>query len=162
MEITCPAGLFFCEACLMNKVLDEQSPDSRYCQGCYEVLVKEAETLTDKGFTNRPWWWPVMPEGEQGFEPHPLPDASASMDIIKEKVEEVSNHLPAIMSTPKTDAKLAESKRGPKAKELPENLIRRWAGKGMSPQAIAKRLADKHQVFVSYKTIKRRLQGVLL
>lgn len=161
MKITCPTGYFYCEACLTNKLLDEQSPDERYCHGCCEFLVGEANRLIDSG-SKVGLWRPEVPEGEQGLTPQPSPDALASMDIIKEKAVEVSNHLPVIMSTPKTDTELVESKRGPKVKELPEDLIRRWAGKGMSPQAISRRLADEHQIFVSYKTIKRRLQGVLV
>lgn len=39
------AGSFFCSACLVGKPAVEQSPDSRYCQGCYEFLLKEAEML---------------------------------------------------------------------------------------------------------------------
>ena len=37
--------LFFCHACLEDKDGEELSPDSRYCQGCYNFLLKEAEVL---------------------------------------------------------------------------------------------------------------------
>ena len=39
-------GEFYCKACLMDKTEAEMSPDDRYCQGCYEFLLKEAEILS--------------------------------------------------------------------------------------------------------------------
>jgi len=40
------AGGFFCQACCVARPVDDQSRDPRYCQGCYEVLKREAEQLT--------------------------------------------------------------------------------------------------------------------
>jgi hypothetical protein len=34
---------FFCQACLVGKPLDDSSPDPRYCQECYDFLLREAE-----------------------------------------------------------------------------------------------------------------------
>ena len=34
---------FWCEACVVARTLVEQSPDPRYCQGCFDVLKVEAE-----------------------------------------------------------------------------------------------------------------------
>lgn len=42
------AGGFFCEACLVCKPVSEQSPDGRYCKGCFEVLKEEAEMLSSR------------------------------------------------------------------------------------------------------------------
>ena len=50
------AGGFWCHACLVGKLASEQSPDPRYCQGCYEFLLKEAELL---GRVKKPSWAPV-------------------------------------------------------------------------------------------------------
>lgn len=36
---------FFCKACLVGKLASEQSPDPRYCQGCYEFLSAEVKLL---------------------------------------------------------------------------------------------------------------------
>ena len=48
-------GGFFCEACVVGKPVVEQSPDPRYCQGCYDFLKAEAEMLPA---TKRPAWRP--------------------------------------------------------------------------------------------------------
>lgn len=49
------AGGFFCDACAVVKPAGELSPDPRYCQGCYEFLLKEVELLPA---SKRPKWIP--------------------------------------------------------------------------------------------------------
>jgi len=44
---------FFCQACLVDRPASEQSPDERYCQGCYEFLCVEAFRISE-----RPKWAP--------------------------------------------------------------------------------------------------------
>ena len=46
-------GGFFCEACLIGKPMDDISLDPRYCQNCYELLLKEADLLPR---AKRPRW----------------------------------------------------------------------------------------------------------
>jgi hypothetical protein len=58
-EVIIASG-FFCEACLVGKPVGEQSPDSRYCKGCYEFLVKEAEMIKAGGQRIGDWK-PVTP-----------------------------------------------------------------------------------------------------
>ena len=48
------AGGFFCEACLVGRPLDDQSPDPRYCLGCFDFLLKEVETDSRQG--KRTWY----------------------------------------------------------------------------------------------------------
>ena len=48
---------FFCLACLIAMPVNEQSPDSRYCQGCYQFLRAEAELLPVKH--KKPGWAPL-------------------------------------------------------------------------------------------------------
>lgn len=50
-------GGIICQACLMGKPLDDVSTDPRYCLGCYEFLVNEAELLHPRA--SRPEWLPV-------------------------------------------------------------------------------------------------------
>ena len=44
------AGGFFCEACLVGKPADEQSPDPCYCQGCYDLLNAEKKAELPKDY----------------------------------------------------------------------------------------------------------------
>ena len=52
---------FYCHACLMDKPANEQSPDPRYCQGCFDFLTKEAELLPGG---KRPSWKPKIDAGK--------------------------------------------------------------------------------------------------
>ena len=46
LEVINASG-FFCHACVVGKPAEEQSPDPRYCFGCYELLLKEAGLKPD-------------------------------------------------------------------------------------------------------------------
>lgn len=52
-------NFFFCHGCLQGQPFSEQSPDFRYCRGCYEFLLKEAGNLSAG---KRPGWIPKAPE----------------------------------------------------------------------------------------------------
>jgi len=54
-ELIAAGTHFWCETCLIAKPLGEQSPDSRYCQGCHDFLLREAETLDP---SRKPSWIP--------------------------------------------------------------------------------------------------------
>ena len=54
------AGSFFCEACLVDKLVGQRSPDPRYCQNCYDFLTEEAKLLSG---TRRPKWVPKPKKG---------------------------------------------------------------------------------------------------
>jgi hypothetical protein len=95
----------------------------------------------------------------------------AKIDVSKPPV--VVDYPPRIMSTlegKKTEVDIIQprmpkgtlGKRGPKFTDLPEDLIRQWASEGMGSKAIAARLEKEYRLKVSYKTIQRRLQGVLV
>jgi hypothetical protein len=143
------AGGFWCEACLVSHPATEQSPDPRYCLGCYDFLLKEAEMLPAK--SGRPEWIPKARE-------------------ISKEVAGVAGHTPQIMSTvaskkievdiikPSVAAR-AVLKRGPKHKALPQELVKQWAGDGMGSKAIASKLNNELGINISYKTIQRALSG---
>lgn len=152
-------GGFFCGACLMGKPLDDISPDPRYCQGCYEFLNQEA-TILPQG--RRPKWVPRI-------SPRTPPEGLIKGDIIKEKQRPIPNHTVLNMATvkgkknevaiiqpppmPKSD------KRGPKPKDLPVELITRWAGEGMGSKRIAAKLKADCGIKVGFRTVARRLSG---
>lgn len=60
------AGGFFCKACCVGKPTTEQSPDPRYCQGCYDYLLKEAEYLSAG---KKPGWVPRQDAASRQPEP---------------------------------------------------------------------------------------------
>ena len=143
------AGGFFCYACLVGKLTVEQSPDPRYCQGCYEFLLKEAEMLSPN---KRPKWIPKHPK----ISPEktiPVPqDGVLNMHTLKDKKSEVCIIQSAL-------PKVTHGKRGPKHRALPVELITQWASEGMGSKAIATRLKSELAIIVHYSTIQRLLSG---
>ena len=144
------AGGFFCQACVIGKPASEQSPDPRYCLSCFDVLTNEASLLPSN---KRPKWVPKAKNTpEKSIQV--VDDVVLNMSPIngeKNKVDIIQSRV----------AKVTRSKRGPKFTELPDDLIRQWASEGMGSKAISTRLkAEGYDV--SYKTIQRRLQGVLV
>ena len=146
-------GGFWCNACLVGKPASELSPDPRYCQFCYEFLLDEAKLLTGK-----PAWVPRQkPEPKKG-------------DKEKVKVAGVGLLNMSILKSEKTSMDIIQpvtpkgtrGKRGPKQRALPVEMIRQWADDGMGSNSIATRLKTEKNILVSYKTIQRLLQRVLV
>jgi hypothetical protein len=54
-ELIAAGTHFWCDACMIARPLDAQSPDPRYCQGCHDFLLKEAEISHP---SRRPSWYP--------------------------------------------------------------------------------------------------------
>ena len=134
---------FFCHACLDDKPATEASPDPRYCQWCYDFLLKEAEILGPgkcskwvPRATQTPVVEPVQPASGAGHNNTGTPIGSGIMSTVK-----------------------ANNKRGPKHKALPVELIVQWAGQGMGSKTIASKLNSELGINVSYKTIQRTLAG---
>lgn len=149
-------GSFFCEACLVGKSIIEQSPDSRYCRGCHGFLLKEAEILPDN---KHPKWVPKAQSKKDsiGKIGHQKPiqvsgDMVLNMSTLNGKKSEV-DIIPPLVAT------RTVLRRGPKHRQLPEDLIRQLAGEGMGSKAIATRLKIEYGRKISYKTIQRVLSG---
>lgn len=143
------AGGFFCNACLTGKPTSGRSPDLHYCQGCYDVLLKEVNMLIASDKRHRPSWIPTKPSSK-----------ASQGEKVSADIQRVGS---AIMSTlnegksdPSTVRKVTYNKRGPKLTELPDDLIRELAGQGLGSKAITTKLA-KQGYSVSYKTVQRRL-----
>ena len=51
-------GYFWCYTHLQDLPLEKQSIDKRYCQQCYEILVKEADDMKATGNRRKAWWVP--------------------------------------------------------------------------------------------------------
>ena len=141
-------GGFWCHACLVSHPATEQSPDPRYCQGCYDFLLKEAELLTG---TKRPKWIPKPQKAEE--KQYPVPGVG---DGIMSTLESQNFEVDIIRSPVATRTL---GKRGPKHKPLPEDVIRRLSVEGMGSKAIAAKLKTELGIDISYKTIQRLLSG---
>ena len=137
------AGGLFCKACLSGRT--DHSADPRYCQRCYDFLTEEGKLLR----VTRP-----------GANPNWLPKAAKSPE--KESIQGVPcghNYLPTISMAPGKSSIMSTSKRGPKHKVLPEDLIVKLADQGMNSKGIAQRLNAQGIAKVSYKTVERILKG---
>jgi hypothetical protein len=150
-KATIGAGGFWCSACLSGKPSSEQSPDPRYCKGCFQVLSEEARLLSGG---KRPAWLPKPQTPEKAVESqYPIPQQGyRNMSTVNAEKSTVD-----IINPP--EPKVTHGKRGPKHRELPEDLIRQWASDSMGSKAIAVRLRSEHGIEVSYKTIQRILSG---
>ncbi len=148
-------GGFFCCACVVGKPAEEQSPDPRYCRDCYELLLKEAKLLPVK---KRPGWIPKphqTPQKHQGRDKklYPIPRGVVlNMSTLESEKTEVDIIQPP---TPFRTVMRTDSKRGPKHKQLPQELIIRWANEDMGSKAIATKLKTDYGIKISYKTIQR-------
>jgi len=71
------AGGFWCDACLVTKPATEQSPDCRYCQGCFGLLLKEAVLLRPQ--QRRPEWLPRRPVTPPKARQMPQSDAGVAI-----------------------------------------------------------------------------------
>jgi len=150
------SGSFFCHACVVDKPVSEQSPDSRYCQGCYDFLLKEAEILSPG---KHPKWVPRAQSKKDSTGKNSgqkviqvSQDVVLNMSTLNGKKSEVDIIQPPV-------AKVTRGKRGPKHKALPQELIVQWAGAGMGSKAITSKLKSELGIKVSYKTIQRLLSG---
>ncbi len=148
------SDLFFCYACLEDKNEQELSPDPRYCCGCYDFLLKEAEMIPSNKY---PAWIPKSQQSPVEAKNKPRSQYQVSrvgggiMSTLGSEKSVVDIIRPAVASR-------ASGKRGPKHRQLPEDLIWRLAGEGMGSKAIATRLKEQG-IKVSYRTIQRVLSG---
>jgi hypothetical protein len=138
-------GGFWCHACLVSHPAIEQSPDPRYCQGCYQFLLAEAELDKSRRGCE---WKPVRPQKSNAQIPQVVRRIMSTVAGEKSEVDVI---------TPSGAVKRMR-RRGPKPKDLPEKLITQWASKGMGSKSITARLKDEG-IEVSYKTIQRVLSG---
>jgi len=141
------AGGFFCHACLVGRPEEEQSPDERYCQRCYEFLLREAEMLP---LAKRPAWIPKI--GPKKLE-KPIPVSPATVSIMS-PINEAK--IKGDIITPTEDVGV-RVKRGRKCRVLPLEVIGQWAEQDMGSKAIATRLREQYGITVSYRTVQRLL-----
>lgn len=175
VEHTQSSVTFFCHGCLIDKSVIEMSPDPRYCLECYGFLLKEAEILSPG---KRPAWIPKAQAKEMLNYGHNNPrnptincsETSSAGKNSKQKLIQASQDVILNMSTSEPTKntvdiikpsvnKVTYGKRGPKRRQLPEDLIRKLAVEGVGSKAITARLRLEYGIHISYKTIQRVLSG---
>jgi len=130
---------FWCETCLIAKPLAEQSPDPRYCRGCYDFLSKEAELEGRRAGDWRPQ------KGKRAAEPSTGSALMADKGVFSAHAGcDTVAHERLVGGNGVTDPLTGR--------------IKELAALGLSCRAIEKELL-KDNVTVSYRTIARRLKG---
>ena len=141
---------FFCHACLGHKPFDDRSPDERYCQSCHDFLLEEASLLS---VSKRPAW---IPRSRKIDDKKTIPVPQDTV-LIMHTIN--AGEIPSVHNSPAARPITPSSKRGPKHRDLPEDLIRQWANDGMGAKSIASRLKREQVVVVHYSTVQRILAG---
>jgi len=131
---------FYCHACLEDKPASEQSPDSRYCQGCCEFLLNEAKMLTGG---KRPSWIPKVDREAPPSAPEPL----------SERVEQARD-------CNKISIGVSDRVRGRKPIDIPMEFINTLEKEGvMSCRRISERLKTEYGIECSFMTVARVIKG---
>ena len=142
-------GYFWCYTHLQDLPLEKQSIDKRYCQQCYEILVKALADLKEAGDRHKHWWAVqdrrhgndrIVPV--QGQPTHNLSTSNGQHSTV-DKLD------PSVPIRPIVHP-------GPKNMALPLDRIAKLAVEGMGSKLIARQL-NAEGVSVSYKTIQRLL-----
>jgi len=142
------SGGFLCQACLVGKSQTDISSDKRYCQGCYDFLVDEAEMLPTK---KRPAWIPKH---------NAIQSQKVAPKSIPHPPLQVLNMSTLNDETPKVDKIIPRGRPGSYKKfPLPNDIIRQLNRDGIGSKAIATHLKGELGIDVSYKTIQRVLSG---
>ncbi|MFC2122092.1 hypothetical protein ACFLRP_00195 [Bacteroidota bacterium] len=131
----------YCHACLDGKPVIEQSPDPRYCQGCYEFLLDEAKLVTRWKIPD----WVPKTSSEQLAKP--------VQRVLERDKSGENGDIPTLKLSTLSGRPMSYKKRA-----LPEDLIERLNKHGLGSKAIATKLKARG-IVVSYKTIQRLLNG---
>jgi hypothetical protein len=140
LDLKAPNTDFFCQACLEDRPLTEQSQDARYCNSCYEFLKAEAAQLPPG---RHPAW---LPKGVT------TPQApSTALPVVRQNPQP-QKHTPAV----ERGVLSTSNAKGRPHLDLPEDKIRELAATGLGPKGIAAILCD-WGIMVSSRTVKRML-----
>jgi predicted nucleic acid-binding Zn ribbon protein len=90
-------GYFFCFTHLEDRPTSEKSPDPRYCQQCYNCLLKEWQTIKIQGGrSSKPEWLPVMPQNTMPAVDSDatvlVSDATLSNDVVQLSVTKTEKY----------------------------------------------------------------------
>jgi len=133
-ELIAAGTHFWCHACQVARLLAEKSLDERYCRPCRDLLKAEAALETRR----KPW--------------HPRGAVSSPVKDVKEVVT-ASVPIECV-----TTSRVTNSTQG--VESAIDVKIAALDAAGLKGRDISAALA-KEGIFLSYRTIYRRLQGSL-
>ena len=139
-------GMFWCYTHLADLPLEMQSPDPRYCQECYELLLHEVDDMKSSGNHHKPWWIPKTANGKNVQVLGQLAPNMSTVNSQKTTVDKIGLPAPA---RPIVHP-------GPKNMALPLETIAELVKEGKGSKVIARTLTASGYP-VSYKTIQRLL-----
>jgi hypothetical protein len=142
-------GMFWCYTHLTDLPLEKQSPDPRYCQECYALLLHEVDDMKSSGNHHKPWWIP-KPANKKNVQA--VEQLAPNMSTLNRQKTTVDKLDPPIPVRPIVHP-------GPKSMALPLDRIVKLAADGMGSKLIARQL-NADGIEVSYKTIQRLLKKV--
>ena len=138
---------YWCQACLVGKESGQMSPDPRYCNGCYELLVKEAQMLTRHAD-----WMPqdgkISPENMGTTNSLNTEPAGVLLYLKSEKSQSYQN--------PARTTKVNLG--GRPRKDIPVKLIHKLSKQGLSIGKITRELKAQGQP-ISAMSVQRVLSG---
>jgi len=151
-ELIASGTHFWCHGHLAAQPVDDISLDNRYCQSCYDFLLREWEIIKGWGNQRKPYWLPVKSKSSHLKSERVSKDVYLNMATVNDKKSEV-----AIIHSPTFE--VANNRRGPKHRDLPLDIIEKWQGEGLGSKRIASRLKEEYGVEVGFRTIARILSG---
>jgi hypothetical protein len=142
-------GMFWCYTHLADLSFEKQSPDPRYCQECYKLLLREIEDMKSLGNHHKPWWIPKTANEKNVQAVEQLAPNMSTLNRQKTTVDKLDPPMPV---RPIVHP-------GPKSMALPLDRIVKLAADGVGSKLIARQL-NADGIKVSYKTIQRLLKKV--
>ena len=111
--------------------------------------MEEVKQMEFRGVTRRPGWIPRSQKIDVGKEKNVSHDVSLILSTVENEKTEVD----------KIRSSGRKTTRGRKKQELPEDLIRELANKGMGSKRIAAKLLTDRGIRANYRTIARIIAG---
>jgi hypothetical protein len=142
-------GYFWCYTHLQDLPLEKQSPDPRYCQECYQLLLHEVDDMKSSGNHHKPRW---IPKSTKEKTVQVVEQLAPNMSTVNSQKTTVDILDPPVPVRPIVHP-------GPKNMALPLGRIAKLAADGMGSKLITKQL-NADGIKVSYKTIQRLLKKV--
>ena len=141
--------MFWCYTHLADFSFKKQSPDPRYCQECYAVLLHEVDDMKSSGNHHKPWW---IPKTSNEKNVQAVEQLAPNMSTVNSQ-----NITVDILDPPMPVRPIVHP--GPKSMALPLDRIVKLAADGMGSKLITRQL-NADGIEVSYKTIQRLLKKV--